>query len=232
MAFTRLNRLARRLVSDLEDLYVHPTEDRPNYRDYYGPSFEEVQREIKVIQLERTKQKLEKWFRQREIPIRIIYTTVEKMNGGLRKPSVTPIGKKGVITYVYVPVGQEPPTAWIIAHNLGHALFDMRFYYKGESPYEDLSDVEEDYDPIIWEEKHNLMGRDPDRPALYPTTRAQQLGKIEGGGEAFHELFAQWIVKGQVILNPRNLRLEKELDSKFRYYVDKAASLGAVVYND
>jgi hypothetical protein len=228
------------LVSDLEDLYVHEEPlpaPVPGHREH--PS--DVKRDMKVIQLDKTRKKLEEWFRQRDIPIRIVYTATDirtdlRKGHGIILPNVTPIGKKGVITYAYLPVGsdQEPPTAWMVVHNLSHALFEPRHYYD-ESPYEVFKSnslsVEGVRFPERWEKQYNLMGKDPKRPALYPTTRSQQLGKIKERGEGFHELFTQWVVKGQVILNPRNPKLEKDLDYKFRTYIDDAAEEGAVVYN-
>jgi hypothetical protein len=217
----RLTRLARRLLSQLEDFYVHKKDE-----DFYS---ERRKRELKVVQAEKTKRKLEKWFSERNIPIRFIYVFVDV--GADPDPDIEPIGKRGVITYLYTPVGQEPPTAWMIAHNLSHAIFEP-LVHNEESPYElpDQLKPTSSYH-VEWGRTHNLMGIDPTRPAIYPTTRSHKNKKIIHMGEAFHELFAQWVVTGKVTLNPRKPALEEQLEHEFRGRIDYLANIGAVVYN-
>jgi hypothetical protein len=222
MQVGRLTRLSRRLLSQLEDFYVH----KPNT----GAYFESLKRELRVVQAEKTRRKLEKWFQERKIPIRFIFDTS-------LMSAFVPIGKKGVITYCYSTVFDDPPTAWMIVHNLSHSIYEPRVFNE-ESPYEltelteeERFDLNKESYPERWERTHNLMGRDPNRPAIYPTTKSHTNRKITIEGEGFHELFAQWVVKGQVTLNPRNPALEQKLESDFRSRVDYLANRGAVVYN-
>ena len=129
-------------------------------------------------------------------------------------------------------------------HNLSHAIFESGSSLG--SPYElsgeERRDLNRDITPSnwtvsltprSWAEEYNLMGINQSRPGVYPTTRSMQLGKIEylDYREAFHELFAQWVVKKKVILNPRNPRAEKELETNFRNRIDYLVWKGAVVYN-
>jgi hypothetical protein len=259
MQVERLTRLSRRLLSQLEEFYVHdPSKGEYGFESDLPEDQEKVRaRELKVIKSEKTKAKLEKWFRERGIPIRIVYVSHFVVGeSGRQVPAVSPIGKPGVITYCYVSVGQDPPTAWIVVHNLSHAVFE-----KGVSLFspheltpaerEDLGKqttppgwqealnpksipgVSVEMNPEYWSIRYNLMGLNPDKPAVYPTTRSQQTGKIvdQDWKEAFHELFAQWVVTGKVILNPRKPKVEKELEDNFRKRIDYLAKRGAVVYN-
>jgi hypothetical protein len=236
---TRLKRLSRRLLSQLEEFSVHkvPSEyemEKKSLDPHYSEHVEKRKRDMKVITSPKTKSKLEKWFAAKKIPIRFIYGNREPEGYGLDESSnVSPIGKPGVITYYYYRVEQEPPTAWMIAHNLGHAVYELFQYNQGspsEVSREERKSLQKE-NPYVWEKTYNLMGRDPNRPAIYPTTKSQQRGKITEPGEAFYELFAQWVVNGHVVLDPRNFLLERELEVKFRNRIDYLAKKGAVVYN-
>jgi len=237
----RIKRLSRRLLSQLEDFYVH----EPSQEEIEPSEWKREQRDLKVIKSEKTRKKLEKWFQERKIPIRIIYGRIKDFGKGTGKenwrPVISPIGKSGVITYYYSwpggPVSegstQDPPTAWMIVHNILHAIDDLQTH-NPESPYErDRAEESARGDETIYEGqiKHNIMGEDLESQGYYPTTRAYQQNKLTDPGEGYPEIFAQWVVTGKVILDPRNLEVEKDLEQRFRTYIDYLAKKGSVIYN-
>jgi hypothetical protein len=109
MQLGRLKRLSRRLLSQLEDLYIHEPDDwKKELGENVIPDEQEQlkrKRELKVVKSEKTKVKLEKWFREQGIPIRIVYNTQYIRDAWGKKPAISPIGKPGVITFYYGPVG-------------------------------------------------------------------------------------------------------------------------------
>lgn len=221
---SRFTTLARRLVAIFHGLEIlHPPEGKVMSED----DTRSMKRDLRVLSLQKTKDKLEKWFRLRGINVRIIYQSGWHMGDYAEDKDIAPIGKKGIITLVYSLPSEHPTTAWMLVHNLSHGLYDSIALHK-ESPYEqDLSGMTH----IEWMDKHNLMGVDPNSPAIYPTTRSMLTKKIPDQDEAFHEMFTQWVAQGRVTLNPRNQELENELDVMFNNIIDRAEEIGAVVYN-
>jgi hypothetical protein len=228
MATTRNQRLARILHAQLEDYYVHP--NLYPHRKQEDREFE--QRAQKVVKSPKTKSNLEKWFSRRGIPIRIVYAHPEHLSS---------IGAPGSITFHYDPAltpDQDPPTAWMILHNLAHAIYDKHsgnIRYPGRQ--KDRPNTNAPGAPST-PALRSWGAQTPDKMGLldtfHPTTRSYETGNLEDPHEALYELFAQWVVKGRITPNPatpENARWAQELEATFQRDIQQLARAGAVVRN-
>lgn len=172
----------------------------------------------KVLRSEKTREKLERWFGARGIPVQINFYEWSPDFWEAREGS--PEGTPGRITFDLYTGNQDPPTAWIITHNLSHALFDPPANWE-RMP----SDTRRERRRRGQLEDHILMKLAQTDSKI--TTRAKD--KLTSDIEAVHELFSQWVSSGSVKLDPPNPEFEQEIASIFRQEVDKAAQSGEVV---
>lgn len=177
----------------------------------------------KVFQSEKTKEKLERWFAARKIPIVIKGFEWAPDFFGQRK---TLKGTPGQITYLLYTFQDESPTPWIITHNLSHALFETSF--DTEFPEHQRRYTDERRQILVDRSSHgSQILQALDKSGSQITTRSRD--RLTTPDERLHEVFTQWVSRGQVKLDPPNPQLEESIEASFRSEVDAAVERGEVV---
>lgn len=163
----RVRRLALKVMSDLEDFVFtpHPKDQDPAWQWTPEDARKKIHQNERVINHHRTQKKLQEWFSRRGIPIRIIYGDHNEIRG---------ISKPGVITFQYdnQDTGADSPTAWMIVHNISHAIHEPSPFFNDQPKTIPGIEYYEDSPTKALLHSFNLMGvNSPDDPA-YPTTKS------------------------------------------------------------
>lgn len=176
----------------------------------------------KVFESAKTKEKLEKWFSKRGIPIEIRgYEWAEDFFESRKDRGGTP----GQITYHLFTAFDDPPTPWMITHNLSHALFD---YPWDDNPWGQIDFSEEEREVLSGRiSRGDEILQSLDQNGRKITTRARN--KLTTDRERLHEMFAQWVVTGAVVLDPPHPPLERDIEILFHREVNEAARKGEVI---
>jgi hypothetical protein len=213
---------------------------RETYDTFKDPPTEKAIQErnkkrYKVLQNPAVEKKIRAWWDQshlKDIPLRFVA-------GNMRQ--ISPVGKPGAITFFYDPNGAEDmPTAWIVTHNLAHALWE-----RGE-PINEVDKLRETYNPkhYPYDERAknrvpkqflfgNTLDQEDENPRPVPDVKSMRLNKLLPGYEPFYEAFTKWVQSGNVRLlpdNPTNQAKSQALTQYFKESLMKLAQNGHVVY--
>ena len=101
-----------------------------------------------------------------------------------------------------------PLTPWIIAHRIGHALHEIPRTREG-GPFSSLLQTGNDITvDMAWDDA-NIMGVSiVDIFRAIGTTKTARDNKIVRSGEIINELFAQYLIKGEIIFKPLPMRFQ------------------------